>query len=178
MRETIELQPSCVLYTPDARINLISCTQLNDCGISTLIERGSCSFVEWKAEGNIIGHAYGRQEDNVLLISGKVMKKEKISFCTTKLDHQEIRESAGISLWHGRLGHISKDMVTQMAKGSVKGMNIKAKAEIIECYTCVEAKQTKAPWDLTVAKGIFDHALRSDVIGPVTPRSWCVHVIL
>ena len=106
------------------------------------------------------------------------MKKENFSLCPTKLDNQETRESTGINLWHIRLGHMSKDMLIQKAKGAVKGMNIKAKAEIIECNTCVKAKQTKPTSTGTFAKRVIDHFVRSDVTYPITHRSGTAQDIL
>ena len=52
----------------------------------------------------------------------------------------------------------------------VKRMNMKAKAEEIGFSTCVEAKQTKSPSVVAVAKGVIDHVIHSDVIGPIRPR--------
>lgn len=74
-------------------------------------------------------------------------------------------------MWHRRLGHISKDRIKKMANGMVDGINLREKANTIDCTQYIESKQNKSPAVGTLAKGTVHHVVHSDVIGPVSPRT-------
>lgn len=166
--KTTRLALSNVLYIPEASVNLISCTQLDKYGISTLFQNGKCELLDREQKNVCIGYAIERKADKLFVLEGNVVKsKKKINIaCTTNTD-----VTSGIDLWHQRLGHISKDVVQKMADGMVEGLSTEDKAQNIECIPCVEAKQTKMPSTGTIVKGEIHHAIHSDMIGPIKPQS-------
>lgn len=159
---------SRVLYVPEAGVNMISCTQLDNSGISTLIEGGKCVLIDRRDKRSQLGFAKRRSTDDLFVLEGIVVKGEKVA-CMYKAEVAD--PPTGIDLWHRRLGHVAKDRVKKMAAGFVDGIDVTEKAQTIDCMPCVEAKQTMSPATGTLAKGNAGHIVHSDVIGPINPRT-------
>ena len=166
-KHVTQLMLSRVLYIPDAGANLISCTQLDSVGISTLIEKGECIFLDRHDKHSHLGYASRRASDNLYVIQGLVLSSKVKSLCAVKTEESP----SGVELWHRRLGHISKDRIEKMADGMVEGLDTKQKAKKISCVPCVEAKQAKSPAIGKLAKGDIHHVIHSDIIGPISPRT-------
>ena len=151
-------------------MNMISCTQLDSVGISTLVEDGECIFVDRDNRRLPLGYASRRRSDDLFVIQGVVVQPQYKSF-SMSMEKSGEENAQGLELWHRRLGHVSKERVKQLTSGIVEGIDMNDKPQRIDCRPCVEAKQSKSPATGRLAKGDVHHVVHSDIIGPIEPRT-------
>ena len=113
------LELSRVLYIPEAGLSMISCTQLDNHDISTMIMKGKVTFHDRRNKDVILGFAKRRSEDSLFVVDGTVITRPSTKVCAGRAKTEETE--SGVELWHQRLGHVSKDTVKKMSHGVVRG---------------------------------------------------------
>ena len=167
--DPIRLSLRNVLYIPDAGVSMISCSQLDAAGISTVIEDGKCMFLDRDGKYSSIGYATRRNSDELFVLNGTFVSPRHKFACVSSTTSEQ--SSDGMDLWHRRFGHVSKSQIEQMANLHVDGINFSVEAQTIDCTNCVYSKHHKSPCTGRLVKGRVEHVIHSDIIGPIGPLS-------
>ncbi|XP_036347978.1 uncharacterized protein LOC118757367 [Rhagoletis pomonella] len=91
-----------VLYVPELSENLLSTSMITDRGITVIIDKEGCKFVDQSNEVVAVGK---RNALNQLKINFRLHIDEYANLAAVSLEH-----------WHRRLGHVHVDAIKQMCK--------------------------------------------------------------
>ena len=143
------------------KFNLLSVTQLCDKGRQVVFDSNGCSIIDSKSNQTIL---YAPRTDNVYLLN---LKQTSKNICLVSKD-----DISG--LWHRRLGHVSMNLLTKLAKRNlVEGLPNVAFDKDQFCTACQLGKQTRASFPSVseiVTKRTLE-LLHMDLFGPVQPMS-------
>jgi transposase InsO family protein len=154
-----------VYYVPDLKNNLLSVGQLQERGLTLLIQNGTCKLYHPR-RGLIMQTKMTANRMFVLLAS--VVFQETSAFLQSATEDNS-------QLWHHRFGHLSyKGLRTLQYKQMVKGLPL-VKASDKSCTECLVGKQHR---DVIQKKTQWraSHKLQlvhADICGPITPNSNC-----
>lgn len=142
-----------VLLVENARLNLISVSQIDKKGGKVVFEKGKATIY---MNGDVIGTG--------MLKNGLYW----YNFDVNKQPHANFTVVSETDLWHKRLGHLNFGGLSKMFKSHmVTGVPTKLNVDKNFCETCVVAKQARNPFDgtRTRAKRPLE-LIHSDVCGP------------
>lgn len=152
-----------IFYVPDLKNNLLSVGQLQERGLSLLIQNGKCKL-HHPRRGLIMQTKMTANRMFVLLAS--VVLDETPTFL-------QIATEDSSQLWHRRFGHLSyKGLRTLQYKQMVKGLPL-LKTPNKSCTKCFVGKQhrdaipKKSQWRASQKLQL----VHADICGPITPNS-------
>lgn len=158
---------SNVFFIPELKNNLLSIRQLQERGLTILIQAGQCRIYH-PQRGLIIQTQMTVNRMFILLArsqAGKSQSNQEICFHTTSQDVTH--------LWHCRLGHLShRGLKTLQLKNMVHGLPKLSDSDIV-CTDCLVGKQHRDPvpkrstWRASQKLEL----IHADVCGPITPTS-------
>jgi hypothetical protein len=160
-----------VLHIPGMDRNLISVSEMEDAGVKTIFEKGTCRMVRGEMvlmKGVRFGTLYKLLEItisdrcNSSIVPDIGVEEER----TPTISREKVMS------WHQRLGHIGeKSLQLLHGKGMVEGM-FNFSLDFYFCEHCLYGKQNRVrfPSGATRAKGI-SQLVHSDVFGPVSVPS-------
>lgn len=134
------LQLSKVYYIPQWDMNLISCIQLDDKGITVSFSNGRCMFMDLEQGNKTLMYAKLRLSDRLYSITLMLLEGGNI----VQVGSARSQSKANAKTWHKGIGHVSKDVVEMMSKQEKYGMVINDVSTNDGCETCVIANQTKS----------------------------------
>lgn len=151
-----------VFYVPELKNNLLSIGQLQEKGLTILIQGGMCKIYH-PNRGLII--QTNMTANRMFILLAKSQAKKANCFHTTAQDLSH--------LWHRRYGHIShKGLRTLQFKKMVHGLP-QLSASTVVCTDCMIGKQHRDPipkkstWRATQRLQL----IHADICGPITPTS-------
>ena len=160
-----------VLHIPGMARNLISVSKMEDAGVKTVFEQGTCRMVRG-AMVLMRGVRFG----TLYKLLGSTISDECNSSIVPDIEVEEERtptvSGEKAMLWHQRLGHIGeKGLRLLHGKGMVEGMS-NFSLDFDFCEHCLYGKQNRVrfPSGATRAEGILQ-LVHSDVFGPVSVPS-------
>lgn len=115
----------CKVYlVPYLKLNLLSCSRLDDFGITTTVARGKCKLPDWKGTrefGNRIQRSgYGPFIARVV----SPTQKAKMKVTKSEREHPDLNPgSMAKDLWYRRLAHSDTSVIKDMSRGGKNGMN-------------------------------------------------------
>lgn len=140
-----------VQYIPDLRMNLISASALCSNGYKVVFEGKSCSIIK-----------NGSLEASGSLLSNGIFKLDRSEVLAMNV------ESA--NLWHKRLGHPSKEVMSKMKAGVVEGVRFEGMST--KCQSCVEGKHQRIHFPNSTSKASeLLELVHSDLCGPIEEKS-------
>jgi hypothetical protein len=160
-----------VLHIPGMARNLISVSKMEDAGVKTIFEKGTCRMVRGAMvlmKGVWFGTLYK-------LLGSTISDGCNSSIVPDIGVEEEITPTVSgekVMLWHQRLGHIGeKGLRLLHDKGMVEGMS-NCSLDFDFCEHCLYGKQNRVsfPFGATRAEGILQ-LVHSDVFGPVSVPS-------
>lgn len=128
-----------VLYVPDANENILSRSQLDSEGISTVIEDRKVILLDRQEMRSKIGSASRRKSDDLLVLNFIFVKHRSSSVRLSTVEVNEI--NMGVNLWHHLCGIFGKDRVKTLAGGIAEGMEITKKVHKMSCNLCLLSKK-------------------------------------
>jgi len=153
---------SNVYYVPDLKNNLLSIGQLQEKGLTILIEDGKCK-VNHPGRGQIM--EISMSGNRMFVVAATIMPKYPTCF--------QVESTNESHLWHCRLGHLHYNgLKTLFSKNMVNGLpSIATPKEL--CTHCVEGKQhrnfipKKSAWRASNKLQL----IHADLCGPIKPSS-------
>nr|GEU68375.1 copia-type polyprotein [Tanacetum cinerariifolium] len=151
-----------VYYIPELKTNMLSVGQLQEKGLSVLIQNNMCKV--FHSRRGVIMQAK---------MSGNRMFYFKAAMTSNSTNCYQTRVEDETQLWHSRIGHLNyKALRTLAENGMVDGMpTIKNTQEL--CSHCLVGKQQRDPipkknsWRATKKLQL----IHSDICGPISPIS-------
>lgn len=145
-----------VLYVPELATNLIS--------VSQIIKNGG--QVKFNKKGCVILNKYNTIVATAVLINNMY----RLNMYSGHAYISEVEENDAY-LWHQRMGHLNFNDLNKMIENT-KGMKTLKRKENLTCITCLEAKQTRLPFQNkgTRATKLLE-LVHSDVCGPMETES-------
>jgi hypothetical protein len=160
-----------VLHIPGMARNLISVSKMEDVGVKTIFEKGTCRMVRG-AMVLMRGVRFG----TLYKLLGSTISDGCNSSIVPDIEVEEERtptvSGENVMLWHQRLGYIGeKGLRLLNGKGMVEGMS-NCSLDFDFCEHCLYGKQNRVrfPSGATRAEGILQ-LVHSDVFGPVSVPS-------
>jgi GAG-pre-integrase domain len=142
---TLKLRISDVLYVPDLGLNLLSCSRLAACGISSVFNHQGWDLIDRNDNDDVIAKA--NLVDDLYWIRGAK------SVTTQETLHISSKNTKELQLWHNRLGHVNKDKISSMIRK--QQLKIQWKSSENDTYAdCSSVKQIRGPfkWHLDNAE--------------------------
>jgi hypothetical protein len=151
-----------VFYVPDLKNNLLSIGQLQEKGLTVLIQRGICKIFH-KEKGLIMETTM--THNRMFTVHARYTPKELKCFSSLITDQTD--------LWHCRYGHLSwNGLKVLQQKNMVKGLPpFKASQKI--CENCLVGRQHRDPFpkaSMWRASNILQ-LVHADICGPINPVS-------
>ncbi|KAJ0880785.1 putative RNA-directed DNA polymerase [Helianthus annuus] len=155
-----------VYYVPDLKNNLLNIGQLQQKGLSFLIQSDVCKV--FHPEKGLMFKSY-MSTNRMFPVSEETdaIIEQKTHGCMYTSDEDNAR------LWHERMGHLSNtSMETLQRKGMVRGLP-QFPINNAVCGDCMIGKQTKEaiPKKSKWRAGDILDLIHSDICGPITPSS-------
>lgn len=154
-----------VLYVPELRCNLFSVIRCDEAGMKVVFESESVQIYrdsEMVATGSRVGKLYRLD----LFVDSRNASDSLLSFG---------RVPANLELWHRRFGHLNaRSLEKLISEDMCVGLKLNGRQKndtVIVCEPCVEAKQTRNPFQVRKeprSSRILE-LIHSDVCGPVKP---------
>lgn len=142
-----------VYYVPGVKLNIISVSDLEDCGYQTMFADGMCRI----SKDDYNASAFKLADKLYHLIADEAL------VYSTRLDTDE--------LWHRRLGHPS-DHVLRNTSDATVGLPA-ATARVSDCDVCAQSKAKTTPFprvSFTEVDHVFD-LIHMDLAGPINVNS-------
>lgn len=153
-----------VYYVPELKNNLLSLGQLQEKGLTIMIQRGTCR-VYHDERGLIAECKMSRNRMFVLF--------DQTNEATRRQRCMQITSNEAPKLWHERYGHLSHGgMKTLQSKSMVRGLP-SFDIQTFTCSDCLKGKQPRSAipkrssWR---AKEVLE-LIHSDICGPISPIS-------
>ncbi|XP_057755600.1 uncharacterized protein LOC130974762 [Arachis stenosperma] len=148
------------LYVPSFRRNLVSVSRLDKSGYFCLFGDNKVSLV-YNSNNICSGHLV----DNLYRLNLNSYNNEILKMDTK----QKLNENLA-SLWHKRLGHISKQRIQRLVSDEILGpLNL---ADFEVCIECIKEKRTnKRKLGAERAKDVLE-LIHTDIYGPFPTVSW------
>lgn len=147
-----------ILHVPNLSVNLLSVGKIVESGNTvTFDKKNGCTILNTRNE--IVANC--KNDNGIFKFSENDMK------CLMA------GKSESALLWHRRLGHVNLQCLKKMRDGGVIGMKFDDDgAEIKNCETCAQAKQTRNPFHAseTHSQKILE-LIHSDLCGPMETQS-------
>lgn len=144
------------LYSPDFRENLLSVSRIVDADVDVYFTKDRAELLK---DGNVI--ATGKRSGNLFEVKFKILRS------VSNLSKTETE-----TLWHRRMGHISKQSYSDMIKHNmVTGIPNQIPNNF--CEVCTQSRQSREPFDGTRSRATrpIEH-IHSDVCGPIGPVAY------
>ena len=154
-----------VFYVPGLKNNLLSVGQLQEKGLSVLIQTNECRIYH-NTNGLVFKTTMTANRMFVLFSKSQSFKEEKED-C-----FQAITEDMA-HLWHRRFGHLNyKGLQTLQTKGMVRGLPNFSEIEKV-CTDCLKGKQHRdvIPKRSTWRASVKLELIHADICGPISPIS-------
>ncbi|TQE08812.1 hypothetical protein C1H46_005583 [Malus baccata] len=166
MKSGFVLHLKDVLYVPDMRRSLISASKLVKQGFGFLCDDSCIKFFQKNKINSLLWTAILHDE---LWEIDYIFEKPSLVLSTTAKRMHESESS--YSLWHKRLGHISKERVLQLAKANlIPALDFK---NAKECVDCVKGKLTNIRnFEAKRSKNLIE-IVHTDVCGPFPVKTIC-----
>jgi hypothetical protein len=159
---------SSVLHIPGVARNLFSVRKMEDVGVKTIFEKGTCRMV--RGEMVLMRRVW---IGTLYKLLGRTISDGCNSSIVPDIEVEEERTSTvsgeKVMLWHQRLGHIGeKGLRLLHSKGMVEGMS-NCSLDFDFCEHCLYGKQNRVrfPYGAMREEGILQ-LVQSDVFGPVS----------
>jgi len=153
---------SHVYYIPELKNNLLSIGQLQEKGLSILIEDGKCK-VSHPKRGQIM--KIDMKENRMFVLTATKVPLNPMCF------QMELQEES--QLWHNRFGHLSySGLKTLSSKQMVNGLPaVTVPREI--CTYCLTGKQHRKPMPKKSLWRVSNklQLVHADICGPINPMS-------
>jgi len=151
---------------PSFRRNLISVCLLDKCGYT-------CSFgnnqFNLSLNSNIIGTGFLNAYDNLYLLNTIANYNETLQ-CESRGTKRKFTDINSASLWHKRLGHISRNRVERLVSdGILDSLDF---TDFNVCIECIKGKQTSVKrLGASRTKDVLE-LIHTDICGPFPSASW------
>ena len=167
---TITLQN--VLYVPDLRANLLSCSRLCESGYRIDIRRSKCNGFY---DGVVMFS--GRMINVVYRVDAIPVSPAASAFSVTSRTGSSGRssyEKEGLRLWHLCLGHAHTDSIKELLTlDAVNRLDLDARIQRKECDSCIRGKQTKQRLRTSTSRSKEPGAvIHSGICGPMSVKSF------
>lgn len=159
-----------VLVIPEAPHNLLSVSRMVDKGAKVVSEPGHTKI--FMPGHGTVGDAVLDGGLPILMCSARPIRQSS-SALVGKAMHAR-HQNPKAYLWHHRLGHVSFQTLSRMAKKQmVSGMDIEERGDSSEaCETCIKAKQVSQPYPISKSRArVPCELVHTDLMGPLKPMS-------
>ncbi|KAH9741472.1 Integrase catalytic domain-containing protein [Citrus sinensis] len=151
---------------PSFRRNLISVSVLDKSGYS-------CSFVNRQfslsINSNVIGTGLLNAYDNLYLLDTVSRYNENLHFSSRGIKRKLEKENSA-SLWHKRLGHISKARLERLVSDKIlRSLDF---TDLDVCIECIKGKQTKSKKLGAYRTSAVLELIHTDICGPFLTATW------
>lgn len=153
------LQLRDTLYVPSMRRNLISLSRLDDCGFSFSFNKGLCSL---SYNSQVVGKAHKNDGLYVLRVDSNLYNTLHVQTIGYK---RPLLKDTSFSLWHGRLGHISKDRINRLIKDDI--LPPLDSSDFEECVDCIRGKFTRKNRKGSTRSRELLEIIHTDICGPL-----------
>ena len=166
--EGIILKVRKVYLVPRSKINLLSCTCLDEKGITALFSYGRCKFLDRDAGNSIIGYANRRNSDNLYCASLIVQEngRKVIAAPVRRVPYGDL------DIWHMRMGHAGKSIIEAMCANEKYKMSITEKPVNNGCCDCDLASQTKSAMKGKLVTDEDDITIHTEICGPLEVQTF------
>ncbi|KAM1556843.1 hypothetical protein PS2_040150 [Malus domestica] len=151
-----------VFYVPDLKNNLLSIGQLQEKGLSVLIQHGRCKI--FHSDKGLIMETK-MSSNRMFAISARCPPKEQRCFSSQTTDQAR--------LWHCRYGHLSwNGLKVLQQKRMVEGMPQFTASQRV-CEDCLVGRQHRDPFprESTWRASEVLQLVHADICGPINPMS-------
>lgn len=153
------LQLRDTLYVPSMRRNLISVSKLDDCGFSFSFNKGLC-LLSYNSKS--VGKAHKHDGLYNLELDSNIYNSLHVQNIGYK---RPLLKDTSLSLWHGRLGHISKDRINRLIKDELlPPLDI---SNFDECVDCIRGKFTRKNRKGSNRSRELLEIIHTDICGPL-----------
>lgn len=163
----IRLMVKDVYYLPQLEMNLLSCSRLDKKAISVLFENGRCKFIDREKRNSTLGYANLRKVD--MLFCAKLIEPKSNHSAMASVASRGTK--ADLTLWHKRMGHAGKHVISAMCSDPGYNMVVSNKTQESECETCMMASQTKSVMKGILVNSEADITIHTDICGPISTRT-------
>ncbi|KAH9688238.1 Integrase catalytic domain-containing protein [Citrus sinensis] len=151
---------------PSFRRNLISVSVLDKSGYS-------CSFVNRQfslsLNSNVIGTGLLNAYNNLYLLDTVSRYNENLHFSSRGIKRKLEKENSA-SLWHKRLGHISKARLERLVSDEIlRSIDF---TDLDVCIECIKGKQTKSKKLGAYRTSAVLELIHTDICGPFPTATW------
>ena len=166
--EGIILKVRNVYLVPALKINLLSCTRLDEKGITASFSFGRCKFLDREAGNFIMGYANRRNSDNLYCARLIVQEngRKGIAAPVRRVPY------ADLNIWHMRVGHAGKSIIEAMCANEKYKMSITEKPVNNGCCDCDLASQTKSAMKGKLVTDEDDITIHTDICGPLEVQTF------
>jgi len=149
------------VYVPSMRRNLISLSKLDDCDFAFNFSNGICLL---SYDSKVVGKATKFDGLYRLNLDSNVFNSLHVQCIGTK--RAFIKENS-FSLWHRRLGHISKERIDRLIKDEVlPSLDYK---DLEQCVDCIRGKLAKTNRKGSTRSRDLLEIIHTDICGPLKP---------
>ncbi|KAK9690672.1 hypothetical protein RND81_09G145600 [Saponaria officinalis] len=166
LRTGLYLDLEDTFVVPSFRRNLISVSLLDKSGYS-------CSFENKKfilsLNSNIVGTGSLCGFDNLYMLDNVASYSENLHV-ETRGTKRKFNKKNSASLWHKRLGHVSKERIQRLVSNGI--LDSVDFTDFDVCVSCIKGKQTKVKrLGANRATDVLE-LIHTDICGPFPTASW------
>lgn len=140
------LKISSAHYTPDIRLNLISCSRLDEHRISTSFSEKESTIMDRHRRNKRLAVVHQRDSYGLYVVSALESRRKKVLnlYTMEKEKHNPEQNSLKftVALWHDRIGHGNKKAIGCMTKSESYGTAVIDDGGHTKSETCTRTKAT------------------------------------
>lgn len=144
----IRITLSNVHHTSALKLNLMSCSRLDEKKVTTTNSKYQCELFDRDARNRVKGRLPGRDRDGLFVTyieSSSSTGSRGVKFSTSMNAVQQRRESIGsASLWHKKMGHGTEIALNEVITSKRHEMLYNDTTADLNFMTCTHMKQEKA----------------------------------
>lgn len=160
----LDFQDTCIV--PSFRRNLVSVSKLDKSGYYCSFGNGEFSL---SLNSNVIGTGSLTYCDKLYMLDIVTSYNETLHV-DSRGTKRKLNNENSATLWHKRLGHISKMRIDRLVSdGVLSNLNF---TDLKICVECIKGKQTKTKrLDATRSSDVLE-LIHTDICGPFPSASW------
>ncbi|KAK9672848.1 hypothetical protein RND81_12G129000 [Saponaria officinalis] len=166
LRTGLYLDLEDTFVVPSFRRNLISVSHLDKSGYSCLFENKRFIL---SLNSNIVGTGSLCGFDNLYMLDNVSSYSENLHVETRGTKHKFNKENSA-SLWHKRLGHVSKERIQRLVSNGILDSVDFTDTDV--CISCIKGKQTKVKRFGANRATDGLKLIHTDIYGPFPTASW------
>ena len=149
---------------PSLRWNLVYVPVLDTSGYCYSFGNGKVILYQ---NSNLVGYGYLLRYDNLYFLDTIASFNEPLHVSTVGIKHKLTNENSA-SLWHKRLGHISKRRIERLVSDGIRSPYF---MDFDTCVNCIKGKQTNIRrLDANRASDVLE-LIHTDICGPFPTAS-------